>query len=138
MEEYAIAGPSSREDFLGAWRNRVLKEDDPPSLIRSFVETDTQVKARLAPLIAAIGGMIPSELASSPDRQSGRERFFASLVDRLTELSALRRGLSRNRALDIIRALNALATYTDLVRIRGWTDAEWIDWMTALLIQQLT
>ena len=137
VEEYAIAGGSSRAE-LGEWGSLVAREDDPQFLICSFVETDTRVKSRLAPLIAALGGAIPAELAPARDRESGRDRFFGSLVDRLAELGALRPGLSRERALDRIRALNALETYTDLTRRRGWTDREWIDWMSELLVAQLT
>lgn len=136
-EEFAVAGGSPADEFLGDWRNRLIAETNPRSLIRSFVETDTRIKSRLAPLIAALGGALPSELAAARDRETGRERFFGSVVDRLSELGRLSPGLDRRRALDVIRAVNALEIYTDLTRRRGWTDEEWVDWMTELLTDQL-
>lgn len=137
VEEFAIGAGSSPEEFLDHWRTQLVAATDPHSLVRSFVETDTRIKSRLAPLMAALGGAVPPELAAARDRETGRERFFGSVVDRLFELGRLRPGLDRRRALDVIRALNALETYTDLTRRRGWTDDEWVDWMSELLADQL-
>lgn len=137
VEEYAIAGSTPPEQFLSQWRKSVVEQDDPASLVRTFVEVDTQIKSRLAPLVAGLGGTMPSELVQARDRESGRERFFGSLVDRLADLKVLRPSLRRDRAMDIVRAVNALSTYTDLTRRRGWSDEEWIEWMTEMLSAQL-
>ena len=46
-------------------------------------------------------------------------------------------GLTRARALDIIRVVNTTEAYADLTTRRRWTVAEWKAWLADLLRVQL-
>jgi len=135
VEEHTILGGAPRPAFFERWAAASATETDPLALIRRFVEIDSRIKARLAPLVAGMGGSMPAE--SGRDRESGRDQFFGQLVDRLQALRALKGGLSRDRALDLLRVLNDQASFSDLTMRRGWTQKEWIEWMSALLASQL-
>jgi hypothetical protein len=66
-------------------------------------------------------------------RLSGLRRFAALLAER----GALRPGLSADRAADIIWTVCAQANYDSLVTARGWTPAEYRDWLAETLAGSL-
>jgi hypothetical protein len=70
-------------------------------------------------------------------RDRGRDEFFGLFVNRLDALGALRDGVTPSRAIDIIRVVNTTEAYADLTTRRGWTVANWKDWLTDLLSGQL-
>jgi hypothetical protein len=76
-----------------------------------------------------------AELQRSHARQrlDGMRGFAALLHDR----GALRPDLTVDRAADILWALCAQATYDSLVTHRGWTDAEYRDWLAQTLASAL-
>jgi len=57
--------------------------------------------------------------------------------DRLDELGALRPGINRSRALDIMRAIDTFESYVELTLRRDWTPDEYAQWFRDLLAQQL-
>ena len=137
VEEHAVLGDWSRADFFARWAEQLRLETDARALTKSFVANDTAVKQRLAPLVHAIGRFLPADTANNERRDTGRDRFFRSYVERLLDLGALRTGLTPERALDIVNALNSLASFTELTRRRGWSADEWGAWMCETLVGQL-
>lgn len=63
--------------------------------------------------------------------------WSVSLIDRLHQLGALRLGLSRDRALDILRVVNSLEAYVELTQRRGWSGDEWRAWLVRVLRAEL-
>ncbi|HEY5034929.1 MAG TPA: hypothetical protein VIJ30_07410 [Candidatus Dormibacteraeota bacterium] len=45
--------------------------------------------------------------------------------------------MTPSRAMDIIRVINTTEAYADLTTRRGWTFADWKEWLTGLLEEQL-
>jgi len=119
------------------WAAQMGKETDPRKLLELFVAVDADIKGRISPFAAAVGTALPSDPQSVAERDRGRDEFFGFVVDRLASLGALRDGLTRARALDIIRVLNTVEAYADLTTRRSWTAAEWKEWLTELLSAQL-
>jgi hypothetical protein len=66
-------------------------------------------------------------------RLDGLRRFAALLA----ESGALRPGLTVERAADIIWTVCAQANYDSLVTARGWTPAEYRDWLAETLASSL-
>jgi AcrR family transcriptional regulator len=137
VEQRSVLGDSSLRAWFERWDRQAAAETDPRELVRLFVEVDTEIKRRLAPLVAALGTALTSSARAQEERESGRDRFFGSLITRLQLLGALRPGLAASRALDIVRALDDLGTYTDLTLRRHWSEDEWREWMIGLLCEQL-
>lgn len=137
VEERTVLGGAPRSEFFATWAVRVAQETDPRRLITMFVDNDTLVKRRITPLVAALGRSLPSDPITNERRNSGRDRFFASLVARLDQLQALRQDLTPEQALDILRVLNSQATFSELILARGWTEDAWKQWLVPLLTDQL-
>lgn len=107
-------------------------------LIERFVAIDTDIKARHAPFVLALGRHLPDSDEAQQRKREGRDAFFGLFVDRLQAIKQLRPGLTPQRALDIVVALNSLGNYIELTRERGWTDREWRIWLADTLRTQLT
>jgi AcrR family transcriptional regulator len=137
VEERAVLGDAPRSEFFERWARRVADENNARRLIGTFVDTDTEIKRRLTPLVAGLGSFLPGDPMTNERRDSGRDRFFASLITRLQQLNALRDGLTPECALDILRVLNAQGAFSELVLERGWSEDDWKRWMIALLTEQL-
>ena len=137
VEERTVLGDTSLAQFFERWSRRVAEETDPGRLIATFVEMDTEVKRRLTPLVSGLGRFLPVDPVTSERRDSGRDRFFASLITRLAQLGALRDDLDQGRSLDILRVVNSQGSFAELTVVRGWTEEEWKQWLVSLLEGQL-
>jgi AcrR family transcriptional regulator len=138
VENRVVLGDARWEEWgKRPWAAQLQQETDPRRLLALFVEVGTDVQGRIGPFVAALGTAIPSDPESVAARDRGRDEFFGGVVDRLHALGALRDGVTPSRALDIIRVVNTVDAYADLTTRRGWTVAEWREWLTELLSQQL-
>jgi AcrR family transcriptional regulator len=138
VEARVVLGDAPSEQWRQRpWAAQMRQETDPGRLLALFVEVDTDIKSRISPFVAAVGSALPSDPQSTAARDRGRDGFFGSVVDRLAELGALRDGLTPSRALDIMRVVNTTEAYAELTTRRGWTAAEWKQWLNDLLRLQL-
>jgi AcrR family transcriptional regulator len=138
VESRMILGDAPLEQSgQGPWVAQMQQETDPQKLLALFVEVSADILSRISPFVAAVGPALPSDPQSVAARDRGRDEFFRVAIDRLAALRALRDGLTPSRALDIIRVLNTVEAYADLTTRRGWTAAEWKQWLTDLLCVQL-
>ena len=138
VEALAVLGDRPARSWRDApWADELAGETDPHRLIERFVAADAQIKARVATFATAVGPALPRDQESSARRESGRTEFFRFLVDRLSDLGALRPGLDPRRALDIVGVLNSLSNYIELTAHRQWTPQEWQAWLSQLLSEQL-
>ena len=130
VENRVVLGDAPSEQWM-------QQETDPRKLLEIFVEVDTDIKSRISPFVAALGPAFPSDPTSVAARDRGRDEFFGFVVGRLEAIGALRDGMTRMRAMDIIRVVNTTEAYADLTTRRGWTVTDWKDWLTDLLSGQL-
>lgn len=138
LEDVVILGgqPTSRL-LRQPWVQQLRAERDPRRALALFVEVDCEIKQRTGPFVAAVGRALPTDPGTVAAREAGRDQFFGLLVDRLDELRALRPGINRSRALDIMRAIDTFEGYVELTFRRGWTPDEYARWFQDLLTQQL-
>jgi AcrR family transcriptional regulator len=138
VENRVVLGDAPSEQWRERpWATQMQQESDPRKLLALFVEVDADIKSRLSPYVLALGSAMPSDPQSVAFRDRGRDEFFGFVVGRLQALGALRKGVTQSRAMDIIRVINTTEAYADLTLRRGWTPAEWKEWLTGLLGDQL-
>lgn len=64
--------------------------------------------------------------AAWDDRMASRRWFFGQLVERLANAGALRTGVTKQQAVDVIFSLTAVRYYDDLVLQSGWPAKRWV------------
>ncbi len=141
--EAALAGGTSRADVPVEERpaiRAVIEEDDPRRQIELYVATQPGIHRRSGPLLRALFGAVATdpELKTLWDelegwRLSGQGRFVGLLAER----GHLRDGLSVEDARDVVWTLCSLAVHDLLVVGRGWTPAQYQEWLAAALIREL-
>lgn len=139
----ALAGGVARADVPVQQRpaiRRIIEETDPRRQLALYAATQPGVWGRVAPLLRVLDAAADSDskLQGLRDRLA-RQRLtgLRDLAALLGERGVLRSGLSVDRAADIIWTLCAQANYDALVTSRGWTHAEYQDWLTTTLTQAL-
>ena len=139
----AVAGGSERAALPVEEREgirRVIDEQDPRRQLHAYAATQPGVWSRVGPLLrvldeaaAADPALAALKAANEEQRHAGLRRFADLLADR----GALRDGLTVDRAADIIWTLCAQATFEALVTGRGWTHAQYREWLGELLADAL-
>ena len=122
-----------------AWVQEMLTARSGQRVLAVAVEHGADIFVRAAPLWPAVTSAV-SDPAVGPywrrvaaDRRAGQSR----IVDRLTELGALRHGLDSHRATDLIAALFGHDIFGNLVTEAGWSVPEYKAWLFTTLVQQL-
>jgi AcrR family transcriptional regulator len=141
--EAAVAGGAERASTPVEERpaiQAVIAEPDPYRQVERYVATQPGIHARTAPLMRVLAGAAATEaelatvLTDQENmRLAGMARFAALLADR----RALRKGLTVERARDLLWTLNSHAIYHMLVAERGWTAQEYEQWLAETLTQAL-
>ena len=138
VQDRVILGNAPSEQWSKQpWAVELRSETDPMRLLDLFVEVDSQIKRRVSPFIARLGTALPNDTSQAAGRDARRDVFFGTVIDRLRQLGALRPGLSRDRALDILRVVNSLEAYVELTERRGWSSDEWRAWLGRVLRAEL-
>src|SRR4029077_6435313 len=114
VQDRVVLGNAPSEQWAEQpWAAELRSETDPMRLLDLFVEVDSQIKRRVSPFIAPLGAALPND-TSQAFPAARRDVFFGTVIDRLHQLGALRSGLSRDRALDILRVVDSLEAYVEL------------------------
>jgi len=138
LQDRVILGNAASEQWAEQpWAAELRSETDPRKLLDLFVKVDSQIKRRVGPFIARLGAALPNDTSQAAGRDARRDVFFGTVIDRLLQLGALRSGLSRDRALDILRVVNSLEAYVELTERRGWSGEEWRAWLGRVLRAEL-
>ncbi len=139
----ALAGGVDRADLPVEQRTgirRVIEATDPQQALRAYAMTQPGVWSRVGPLLRVLEAAAPTDQTlvelreqHAAQRLSGMRRFAGHLDDQ----GALAAELSVDRAADILWTLCAQANFEALVTTRGWTSAEYVDWLSQSLISAL-
>jgi AcrR family transcriptional regulator len=107
---------------------QMLAEPDPTRLIDRLVDLSAQLHERSAELIEAVTRAAATDPELVEIARRGAERRHADMQDVIVALetrSALRDGLSADRAADELWALASPSLYLQLTVERGWSPGEW-------------
>lgn len=135
IEDRAIPGGDQGPDWREQVERELRAETDPRALVARWVAETATVLNRITAFVAMVGAGLQSDPESVAQRNRGRDRWFEVLVVRLRALDALKPGPAH--ALDMARALVRIEAYQDLTQNCGWSEEEWVTWMTGVLTREL-
>jgi TetR/AcrR family transcriptional regulator, regulator of cefoperazone and chloramphenicol sensitivity len=120
---------------------QVMKSTDPmdrlafaPRFARQIYESETSVEN----LLRGAGMLAPELAAVEAERDCARYEAQGMLIDGLQRAKALRAGLNREAARDVLWALTSREMYRMLVRERGWSGDQYEDWLRGAIRRELT
>jgi AcrR family transcriptional regulator len=135
----ALAGGQERAAVPVEQRKAIrdlIAETDPRRKLAAYAATQPGLWARVGPLLSVLDEAAAGdqELAELRDAQEA-QRFegMRSFAAHLRAAGALRAGVDADRAADVLWTLCARATYDSLVHARGWTHADYRDWLADAL-----
>ncbi len=122
------------------WYREVVEERDPERQLRLNARNSAQAKERIGPIL----DVIRNATSVDPDIKALWNRIESDyhanqgvIVASIAEKKALRRGLSVERATDILWTINHPTVWQLLVRGRGWTADEYEQWCADTTCDQL-
>lgn len=121
---------------------RALAElTDAAELLRAYARIGRVLLERVGPLMAMIfeGAAAGDADLRALVETTGRERLIGAggTVDRVIELDALRSGLERQTAVDLIWVTNSFQLWDLLVRQRGWTADAYADYVGQVMVDAI-
>ena len=138
VEAHAVLGDRPASEWGQApWVHRLSAAKDRDVLVRAFVSIDTDIKSRIAPLVAAVGSALAADPDSVRQRERGQDEFFAFFVSRLAALDGLRADVTPAHAVDILHVINSLPNFVELTIRRSWSRPQWRRWLTDTISTQL-
>jgi AcrR family transcriptional regulator len=122
------------------WYRQALAEPDPRRALALYAHNAAAMHRRSADIHEVLRAAAASDddlhdlwRASEQERRGGA----TIVVDTLLQKSALKSGLHRADAIDIVWILTATDIYTRLVRTRRWSHMKYANWIAATLCDQL-
>ena len=120
---------------------QVMKLTDPlerlafaPRFARQIYEAEVPVEN----LLRGAGMLAPELAAVEEERDCQRYDHQAMQIDGLQRAKLLRAGLSREAARDVLWSLTSRELYRMLVRERGWSGDQYVQWLKNVIRRELT
>jgi AcrR family transcriptional regulator len=123
-----------------AWYAMMTNEPDVTGALRHAVEGIGEIMTRASPLDIVVRGSAGSDPETAAVRafhESWRAQGYKAILEILATKSALRVGVSPDRATQLLLLYLGMDAYRVLVLDLGWTHHDWIDWTVATLREQL-
>jgi len=135
----ALLAQLEQDADSGGWVRCIAEETDPHAKLAAFAQWTTALLSSSKSTIAAARGASAEpaiiELRDEGDRR--RREGLRALIAALAHINALLPDLSQEHAVDRAWMLTGLDLYLSATQGCRWTDAEYENWLTALLQQQL-
>jgi AcrR family transcriptional regulator len=122
------------------WMHAVFHDPDAEVRLHAYAAAVRRIHEAAADMFAVIKAAAAADPALrdlADDTDERRRRGAASVVDGLAAMGALRAGLSRRSAVDIVWTMNSVDVFVLLVRRAGWSLKRYEQWLGATLVQQL-
>jgi AcrR family transcriptional regulator len=123
-----------------AWYARMTAEPDVTAALRHVVEGIGAILARATPLdtvVRAGAGSDPDTARIRAFHERWRAQGYRAMLEVLGEKSALRVGISAERATELLLLYLGMDVYRVLAIDFGWSREDWIDWTVATVAEQL-
>ena len=123
-----------------AWYRRMTEESDLTTALRNAVEGIGVILKRATPLdtvVRAGAGSDPDTAAVRTFHERWRARGYRAIVEILATKSVFRKGVSPERATELLLLYLGMDVYRVLVHDFGWTHQDWMDWTVATVGEQL-
>lgn len=118
----------------------VLAETDPPKMIAKTIHLTRQLNERCGDLLQVMLSAVPAEpdvAAAVADGMRRHESGLRAMTQRLGALSALRAGMTPERAAAAFAMMTSPPSWLQLTQRAGWTFDESEAWLTESLTQLL-
>jgi AcrR family transcriptional regulator len=139
--EYAVHGP---DDPLPPgeqpWYAQMIAETNMTRAVRLMVEGSGEILRRATPLdtiVRASADRDPDTARVRALHERLRAHGYRDMLEVLRAKSALRTGLTVDRATQLLLLYVGMDVYRVLVDDFGWTHDEWVDWTIATLKEQV-
>jgi AcrR family transcriptional regulator len=123
-----------------AWYRETLDEPDPERQLQMTAHNSRIIKERVAALMEVLRSAAPADPEIEELWGRIQSDFYANqgaIVRSLHRKQALKPGLGVKRATDILWSLNHPNLYRLLVNDRGWSPAQYEDWLAETFCSQL-
>ena len=139
--DYAVLGDGEPvPPDKATWYIQMTDEPDLTAALRHAVEGIGAIMKRATPLdtvVRAGAGSDPDTAAVRDFHERWRAQGYGTMVEILTAKSAVRPGLSHERATQLLLLYLGMDVYRVLVLDFGWAHQDWIDWTIATVGEQL-
>lgn len=139
--DFAVAGEGEPTvPWEQPWYREMVDATDVVESLGRLVAGVGEITRRLTPLYVVTSGAAASdpEVAEVVDRhERWRVEGYRDMVEVLRARSALRAGLTPERANHLLLLYVGMDVYHALVEVAGWSHDEWAAWTTATLAHQL-
>jgi AcrR family transcriptional regulator len=138
--DFAAAGDEAPTPVPAFMEERAKLQTDAREIVRQLVDFWRGGLARTAPVFAVIGqaaALDPDVAGLQRQRAEQRLRNYGRAAERLSELGALRPGLSPDEAATTIFAVGHPDMYRFLVLEQGWEPERWARWAETALTAAL-
>ena len=122
------------------WYREMVATPDVVESLGRLVAGVGEIIRRITPLYVVASGAAASdpEVAEVVDRhERWRVEGYRGMVEVLRAKSALRPGLTPERATDLLLLYAGMDVYHALVEVAGWSHDEWAAWTRATLAHQV-
>ena len=138
VHERTVLGDDPVAPPMQQWYQEVMAEPDVGRAVYLLVTGIATILARVAPMVPAFLA-VAGDPAGDVWRHGERLRLrgMGEIVDGLARKARLRRGLSRDRAADVLYVLVGPDLYRTIVLERGWTTAQWAAWIERSILAEL-
>lgn len=120
------------------WVQQVRDEPDARRALGIWLQNGRAIFGRVAPMLSIVrdaAGADPEMAEQWRTNQHQRYLAHRTLAEILAAKKALRPGLTVQDAADIIFTLLSPEVYLLLTAERGWSPAQWQDWLTGTIAQ---
>lgn len=139
--DYAVQGP---DDPLPPteqpWYAQMVAETNVTKAVRLMVVGAGEILRRATPLDTIVRASAEGDPDTARVRalhERLRAQGYRDMLERLRAKSALRTGLTRDRATELLLLYVGMDVYRVLVNDLGWTHDEWVDWTVTTLKEQI-
>jgi AcrR family transcriptional regulator len=122
------------------WYADMTKEPGLTAAIRHAVQGIGAIMTRATPLDTVVRAAVRSDPDTAAVRdfhEHWRAQGYSAMVEILTAKSALRAGLSHERATQLLLLYLGMDVYRVLVLDYDWAHEDWIDWTVTAIAEQM-
>jgi AcrR family transcriptional regulator len=139
--DFAVMGEDEPiEPRKQPWFEAMTAERDVTMAVRHLITGVGEITRRVTPLyfVARTAADSDPDTARVMDfHERWRADGYREIVELLAAKAGLRKGLSLERATDLLLLFAGMDVYHVLVNRRGWSHDEWVDWTVGTLVEQV-
>jgi AcrR family transcriptional regulator len=134
VHDWTILGDDPTPPPMQGWHLAASAEPEARRSLAMFVDGLSSIDARVAPMLPVFHA-VSADPAGAVYRHSEslRRKGFEDIVASVSRKAPLRRGLTRQRAADLLFVLAGPESYRSFVLEAGWTSKEWTAWVGSTL-----